>query len=247
MTAYKLIPPDMEMFEITSGEGAVLDRAVKLTRGFRVPRTEWTGRANENVRTGIEEILGQKRIQVKDLPPADGEALDELKEIQALFRVVNSSIRLHTFKDQTIAEELEYFRALYGGSEKELPKDLFIPFIFPEKEKNFLYSLGPLKVLSREGRGSYYLIVNGCDEVSNEERRHLVMAGVLLRNMVKTPIEIPGLPEAGHTSVGVAVIDDRGDILWYNAGGGVVFTVLDANKAEQLMKSLLMKIPGGER
>lgn len=131
--------------------------------GLMEHRDDWCAASKENIVNALKEGLKEKHFEIK-VVTVNEEEKEEVEEIQALYRAVNKSIQLHT----------------YG------------PQLFPEKEKNFKYSLGSVeKILQRSGSDSL-VFVSGFDHVSK------------------------GM---GAAFVSVAVVDSSGSVIWYCAKG----------------------------
>jgi hypothetical protein len=124
-------------------------------------RDDWCAAGTENVMNAVIAALKEKGYSIKPIK-GDEELEQEIEEINALYRSVHKSIQLHT----------------YG------------PQLFPEKRRDFQYSLGSIeKILQKSGTDSL-LFVQGVDKVLN------------------------GREEA---VVSVALADASGAILWYCA------------------------------
>lgn len=157
--------------------------------GVREKVDEWSQVAAKNVMSAIEgELNSRPSIRIKPLTESSlsQDAKANLEETYALFDAVNVSVIQHT----------------YGR----------LVFNFPEKIKNFDYSLGP-EVSSLAGEADAVILVYGVDHVSTAGRKALqgaaMVVGVLL-GVVVTPQSEPAF-------VVVALVDGRkGSILWYN-------------------------------
>jgi hypothetical protein len=242
-----LAPPDIDMYEITIGEGSVVEQAKKVSRGFRTAREDWRSQAELNVKRGILQAFREKGVTAETLNVQDPAMMEELLDIQALYRTVNTSIRLHTYTDKSIEEELGSIKALFMDSRIEVPSDLFKPFEFPDKKSHFDYSVGPVRKVLKKGAGKALILVNGFDEVSTSERRTLIAAGIVLNKVLssKSPVGIPGLPEAGRTSASVAIIDESGDVLWYCVDGSFMDDLVNPENAVRLVKRIVSEVPQG--
>jgi hypothetical protein len=242
-----LAPPDIDMYEITIGEGSFVEQAKKVSRGSRVAREDWRSQAELNVKRGILQAFREKGVTAETLNVQDPEMMEELLDIQALYRTVNTSIRLHTYTDKSIEEELGSIKALFMDSRIEVPSDLFKPFEFPDKKSHFDYSVGPVRKVLKKGAGKALILVNGFDEVSTSERRTLIAAGIVLNKVLssKSPVGIPGLPEAGRTSASVAIIDESGDVLWYCVDGSFMDDLVNPENAVRLVKRIVSEVPQG--
>jgi hypothetical protein len=155
--------------------------------GVQELRDDWCGKGKENVSNAIAEMFKGKPIEIKPLA-TDKDIEEEMEDIQALYRAVITSIHLHT----------------YGG-----------PYTFPEKQKNFDYSIGSVdEVLKRYGSDAL-IFVYGFDEISTSGRKALTAAGILVGAFTGVVIT----PRAGITALNIAVVDPSGAILWYNSRG----------------------------
>jgi len=143
-----LMPSDLRIYEVSGL------RLVEL-------RDDWSAAGTENVMNAVIGALKEKGYSIKPIK-VDEEIEEEIEEIDALYRSVHKSIRLHT----------------YG------------PQLFPEKSKDFQYSLGSIeKILQKSGTDSL-LFVRGVDKVLNAREEAVVS---------------------------VALADASGAILWYCA------------------------------
>ena len=163
-----------------------------LGLGLIEKRHDWFAASNENIVNAIKEDLINKHYNIKAIT-IDEEVKNELKEIYALYRTVNKSIQLH----------------VYG------------PQLFPEKVKNFEYSLGSIeKILKRSGSDSL-VFVYGLDRVSKGD---------------------------GAAFLSVAVVDASGTIVWYCAKGIQSKNGLrDPESASELVQNILGSFPEAGR
>ena len=152
---------------------------------------------------------------------------DELEDTQALFEAVSASVLLHTYGD---------------GDPKE---------IFPEKLKNFDYSLGPeVQRLAKLADADALLFVSGVDHISTGGRK-AVMSGVALLctagflvNPIQAAMCLASL--SGRAILRAALVDaTTGALLWYNIGSGVSLTSLD--QATDLAEQVFQDFPLGTR
>ena len=170
-----IMPCDIKAYEV-SGLGLV-----EL-------RDDWCVTSKKNVVNALIQGLKDKHYNTKALT-IDQEIEEEMDRIQALYRVVNKSIQLHT----------------YG------------PQLFPEKGKNFVYSLGPFEeVLQRSGANSL-VFVSGLDHESRGGR---------------------------VAFLSVAVADSSGAIVWYCVKGIEGERGLrDPEIASKLVNNILASFP----
>jgi len=152
---------------------------------------------------------------------------DELEDTQALFEAVSASVLLHTYGDPR---------------EKQ---------IFPEKLKNFDYSLGPeVQRLAKLADADALLFVSGVDHISTGGRK-AVMSGVALLctagflvNPIQAAMCLASL--SGRAILRAALVDaTTGALLWYNIGSGVSLTSFD--QATDLAEQVFQDFPLGTR
>lgn len=179
--------------------------------GVQELRDDWCDSGKENVLTAFMEIFKGKPIEIKPLV-IDKDIEEEMEEIQALYRAVSTSIQLHT----------------YG------------PFLFPEKQKNFDYSIGSVeRILQRYGSDAL-IFVHGFDEISTGGRKALTATGVLIGAITGVAI----MPKAGITALSVALVDKSGSILWYSiksSQGG--HDLREPDSTARLVESILSDFP----
>ncbi len=134
---------------------------------------------------------------------------DELEDTQALFEAVSASVLLHTYKND--------------------PDQ-----VFPEKFKNFDYSLGPdVQRLARLTNADALLFISGVDHISTGGRK-VMMSGVALLctagflvNPIQAAMCLASLP--GRAIIRVALVDaTTGALLWYNVDVGTSLTYPDS-------------------
>lgn len=146
--------------------------------GLAEQRDDWCDLGRKNLLDAVSQSCKEKNLELKEISD-EADLEGELQDIRALYRAVSMSIRTHT----------------YG------------PFAFPDKVKNFDYSVGPIdEILKRHG-ADYLLFVFGQDAVSTGGRKALAVVGGIL-----TGVHIGW----GLTQFTVGVVDPSGNILWYN-------------------------------
>ena len=151
-------------------------------------RDDWCVTSNKNVVNALIKSLKDKHYNIKALT-IDQEIEEEMDGIRALYRVVNKSIQLHT----------------YG------------PQLFPEKGKNFEYSLGPVEEILRRSGADSLVFVSGLDHESKGGR---------------------------VAFVSVAVADSSGAIVWYCVRGIKGERGLrDPEIASELVDNILASFP----
>jgi hypothetical protein len=105
-------------------------------------RGDWSRAGKENLIKALTESFMERRFRVTSLT-AHEERGEDVREIKALYKAVDKSIRLHG----------------YG------------PQLFPEKRNRFVYSLGPSeKTLSRLGADSM-IFMSGSGQISTSEQK----------------------------------------------------------------------------
>jgi hypothetical protein len=174
--------------------------------GLAEQRDDWCELGRKNLLDAISQACKGKGLEVKEISGEDA-LEEELDDIRALYRAVSASIRLHT----------------YG------------PFAFPDKLKNFDYSVGPVdEILKRHG-ADYLLFVFGQDSVSTSGRKALAVAQALLAGV-----------HAGwgltHFTAGVA--DPSGNIVWYNGFlSEGAYDLRNAADDEKIVTSVFSELP----
>jgi hypothetical protein len=151
-------------------------------------KKEWCRIGKKNLVSALTDGLRKKNYRIKPLAK-DKEIEEEITEIKAVYGAVSKSIQLHT----------------YG------------PQLFPEKMKNFVYSLGSVeRILQKSGTDSL-MFVRGIDHV------------------------LKGQEEA---FISVAFVDSSGTILWYCEGGiRGEGGLRDPESASKLVENVLASFP----
>ena len=171
-----LLPPQVEMYEI--GAGGSVERM-----------EDWSAAANSNVQTVLEiELKKRDDLLVARLAETQlsSSAISNLDETEALFRVVNNSILLHTF---------DYRQRQF----------------FPEKARQFTYSLGS-EIQGLDEQADAFLLVKGFDRRSSGGRKAL-QAGTMI---IGAALGVVAIPRGGGNLMSVALVDAKtGSILWY--------------------------------
>ena len=195
-----IMPPGIKVYRLDVGGGTE----------FMDERTET---AKQTVATAIEKELGRHAGVVVKTFPSPPAILDttsnlkaaelkaELEDTQALFEAVSSSVRLHAYTPAS------------GNADQR----------FPEKLKNFDYSLGPeVERLAKLANADALLFISGVGHVPTGGRATLmVLMGIL--GFLGGPGVPPGALtfEAGQWGAphgfSVALVDGKtGALLWYN-------------------------------
>jgi len=185
--------------------------------GVQEKMDEWTQQARRNVMTAIQEELGRKPlIYIKPFEESllSSEKAANLYETSALYDAVSSSILFHT----------------YGQ-----PPDLF-----PEKIKNFDYSLGP-EIKELAGDVDAVLFVSCVDHIATAGRKAVQAGSIILGALVGIQIT----PNMGTTSISIALVDaNSGFIMWYNAhSSGGDHDLRNPLNTTTLVKQLLKDLP----
>jgi hypothetical protein len=178
---------------------------------------EWTLQAQRNVMTAIEEELKKKpMLFIKPFEELllSSEMKANLDETGALYDAVSSSIQLHT----------------YGPPAHQ----------FPDKIKNFDYSLGP-EVKELAGDVDAVLFVSCVDHIATAGRKAVQAGSIILGALVGVQVT----PNMGTTSISIALVDaDSGIILWYNFhSSGGDHDLRDPINTTTLVKQLLKDFP----
>jgi hypothetical protein len=157
--------------------------------GVREKVEEWCQVGAKNITAALEaELASKSSWKVKPFSEValSNEGKENLKDTYLLFDAVNISIFLHT----------------YNRAQPE--------FIFPEKIKNFSYSLGP-EVRDLAPDVDALFLVYGLDHVATQGRK-AVQAGTMVVGALFGII-----PSSGPNVIVAALVDAKtGSILWYN-------------------------------
>lgn len=181
--------------------------------GMKEQRDDWCAAGKKHVESALAEILREKGYALKPWK-GGGRVEQEVAEIRPLYRAVMNSIYTHAI-----------FRN--GGNNLNF---------FPERSKNFDYTVGPLDKVLAEQKGDGLLLVHGEDEISSAGRKALQVVRSI------NPFDQPD--RAGVTWVEVALADRSGDLLWFgslsNAGG---FDLRDPDSASKFVRQVLADFP----
>jgi len=175
-------------------------------------RDEWCTIGKSNVIKCLGENFQDKNCKIKHIE-IDEALHQELEDIQALYRAVDASIRAHT----------------YEGPNK-----------FPEKIKNFEYSLGPIKnILDKLGIDALVFFY-GSDQISSGGRKAIMAASVIAGALVGIQVT----PVGGMTTSSIAIVDSTGTILWFNSTAvGGAFDLRDYDSTAGLIVQLIDSLP----
>jgi hypothetical protein len=112
-------------------------------RGRWEQRNDWSQRVNENLLKALRRALEKRHYAVQRCPVDSPAFRSEMDEIQALYGVVNKSIRVHAFGPQ----------------------------LFPHKLGHFEYSLGDMETLLHSSRVDSLVFLSGFHQVRENSRR----------------------------------------------------------------------------
>jgi len=173
---------------------------------------EWSAKGKENVTKSIIDELSDKEVEIKTAS-LDEELKGELEEVQALYMAVHNSILLHTYNTNNL---------------------------FPDKQKNFDYSIGPIDKILQKFNSDSLIFAYGYDQISTGGRKALMVLGMLLG--AATGVYVA--PSYGVTAVSVALVDSSGTVLWYNVNANAgSFDLRDEKSCRSLVKGLLRDFP----
>jgi len=195
---FGLIPPDIEIYELTAG-------------GVRELKDEWSDMGKENVINALMKKLKEKEIKVESFIKDEN-----MEEALALYRAVSICIELHT-----------------QG-----------PWSFPEKQKNFDYSIGSIEKILKENDVDALMIIYGSDEDTTGGRQALIALGVLAS--IATGVVVA--PRAGTTTMDVALVDPSGTILWYkNKSSGASHALKKPEDATSFVDDIFSDFPESDK
>lgn len=208
--------PEFEMRTKNIKTSGLLSPDIKIYEftagGVRELRDDWCAKGKVNVQGALIQCFQERPLEVKPVS-VDKEMEEEMEDIYALYRAVSTSINLHTYGE----------------------------FRFPEKMKNFDYSIGTIdKILQKHGTEAL-IFVYGFDEISTGGRKALQAAGIIAGALTGVYV----MPRSGITAVSAAVVDPSGSILWYNikaSQGG--YDLRDPESATNFMRAILSSYPG---
>lgn len=182
--------------------------------GMKEQRDDWSSLGRENLEKAIIENLRGQSVNVK-IFKVTSDLENELDEVQSLYREVMEGAYTHTL--------------FWGGRN---------PNFFPERLKNFDYSVGSLEKLLKKQKADGLLLVQAEDEISTTGRKVLRVVQAI------NPFGMAG--RYGVTIVKIALADRKGDILWdefrYDSGGS---DLRDANSTRDFVNALLKEFPKG--
>jgi hypothetical protein len=173
---------------------------------------DWSALGKKNLEKAILENLRGQTINVKILK-VTSDLEDEVDEVKTLYGEVMDSASTHA--------------DFWGGRNLNF---------FPDRLKNFDYTVGSLEKLLKKQKADGLLLVQAEDEISSTGRK--VLRVVQAINIFGTA------SRSGATIVKVALADRKGDILWdyyyYNSGG---FDLREPDSTRDFVKVLLKEFP----
>lgn len=221
-----VMPPGVMVYQLAVGGTRVMD--------------EETAAARSTLATAIEQELGRDPGVVFTHLPAPSVGLDasrdpvaasltaQLADTQALFEAVNASILLHTYKPRDGPDQT-----------------------FPEKLKNFDYSLGPdVQQFAKLAHADALLFTSGVDYISSGGRKTLMVLVPLITGFLGGGYGNPVFLPTGPTIFSVTLVDaTTGALLWYNVAGlqGCVHSLTDPQSVNDLTAQVLKDFPLGTR
>ena len=147
--------PQLEMRSKDVTSAALISPDIKVYEftagGVREMRDDWCSKGKDNVKEAAIKCLHEKLADVRPTP-ASKEVEEELEEVYALYKAVSTSIQFH----------------VYG------------PFGFPEKKKNFDYSVGPVNRILEDLKTDVLIFVYGSDEISTSGRKALQVGAIAI-------------------------------------------------------------------
>lgn len=180
--------------------------------GISEQRDDWCSVGRKNMEKAIIENLSGKGISVKVFQVPD-DLVNEVDEIKALYQAVKGSIYTHAY---------------YWDGQN--------PNFFPDRLKNFDYTVGSLDKLLKKQKADGLLLIYAEDEVSTSGRKAL--------RVIQAINPFGTVARSGMTEAVFALTDRKGDILWNNffyESGGYDLRELDSTKS--FVKELLVKFP----
>jgi len=217
--------PEFEMRTENIKTSGLLSPDIKIYEftagGVRELRDDWCTRGKENVQGALLECLREKPLVVKPVT-VDKDLEQEMEEIYALYRAVSASINTHTYGE----------------------------FKFPEKTKNFDYSIGSVEKILQRSEADALIFVNGFDEISTAGRKALKVVG-FIAGIAAAAAGVGGavpIPRSGITVISVALVDPSGNILWYNIKGSEGgYDLRKPESATELVREILSEYPGARK
>jgi hypothetical protein len=180
-------------------------KVYELTAGGQtVLKDEWSTQGRKAITDSLLRALAQKGWKVRVVEPA-----------------------------LPIKEELEEMRLLYGDVGPSIVRATYVYPVFPEKYKNFDYSVGPVRKLLEHAGVDLLVLAYGYDEISSGGRA-----------VVNTLNAIFGSGSTGGDSfLNIALIDRNGKVLWFDvemARGA--FDLRDPASADDFVRRILDRL-----
>lgn len=180
--------------------------------GVREQRDDWSATAKQNLVKSAVEALKSKGLHIEQIP-VESDVEDELHDIQALYRAVSLSIQMHTYNKASL---------------------------FPEKIKDFDYSVGSIDKFLDRYHSDALFFVDGYDEISTTGRKTLNTVGVVAAAVMGVVI----VPRTGFTATSAALIDRSGAVLWYSVkGGSGSYDLREPGSCSGLVSSMVTDFP----
>jgi hypothetical protein len=224
----KTVNPQFEMRAKDIKTAGFLSPDIKVYEftagGMRELRDDWCAKGKENVQRAMLECLREKPFEVKPIT-IDQQMEEEMEDIYALYRAVSASIIVHTLDTR-------------GKNQ------------FPEKLKNFDYSIGSVENILKKYGGDALIFVAGFDEISTAGRQALKAVGIIA-GVAAAAAGVGGaviIPRSGITMLSVALVDSSGTILWYNTKGSAGgYDLRDPQSATTFVRETLSDYPGAKK
>jgi len=179
-------------------------KVYELTAGGQtVLKDEWSTQGRKAVTDSLQRALAQKGWKVK---------------------VVESTPQ--------IKDDLEEMRLLYGDVGPSIVRATYVYPVFPEKYKNFDYSVGPVRKLLDSAGVDLLVLAYGYDEISSGGR-----------SVVNALNAVFGGSTGGDSFLNVALIDRNGKVLWFDvemARGS--FDLRDPASADDFVRRILDRL-----
>ena len=180
--------------------------------GVKEQRDDWCAVGRKNLEKAIIENMSRRGLNVKVFQvPTD--LVNEVDEIKALYQAVKDSMYTHAY--------------FWNGRN---------PNFFPDRLKNFDYTVGSLDKLLKKQKADGLLLIHAEDEISSSGRKALRVVQAI------NPFGTAG--RSGATEIEIALTDRKGDILWdnffYESGG---YDLRELDSTRKFVKELLEEFP----
>lgn len=174
---------------------------------------DWGTAAQQNIVQAMEVRAATLHLTRLDEQTLDKTARDTYDETRLLYEVVGGSISLHTF-------------------------DYNQPWHFPEKAREFVYSLGP-EIQKLSPQADAFLLIEGFDQRTSVGRK-AIQAGTTLIGVV---LGARIIPRGGANLMTVALVEAKtGNILWfYRTLYG--YDLREAANASMFVEDVLKEFP----